>query len=263
MYMVNIWQVPRGLLLEVHRGKSHLWQTVQKKPCLLWLHVECLSLFPVTQIPPQQRRYIPVPWHSEPTSEEMLRAMKSSSAYPQNWRSRSLKLDRLTLRHVLWFSVWCFCPGGCGTEGIESSREQQERWMLSVEQEFRLTVSGTLGTKTFQKHRGYERPCGKESIQMSKVREKFKDVQGSSPAPSKPKNGSVFGGVESNPTVHHRKRALCPDHAVSLADSFTSVSKDNNTCQASGTLGIADIQLLGLDLPRGNKKQEDARKGPI
>lgn len=28
--------------------------------------------------------------------------------------------------------------------------------MLSVEQEFRLTVSGTLGTKTFQKHRGYE-----------------------------------------------------------------------------------------------------------
>lgn len=52
MYMVNIWQVPRGLLLEVHRGKSHLWQTVQKKLCLLWLHVECISLFTVTQIPP-------------------------------------------------------------------------------------------------------------------------------------------------------------------------------------------------------------------
>lgn len=50
--MVNPWQVPRGLLLEVHRGKSYLWQTVQKKLCLLWLCVECTSLLHVTQIPP-------------------------------------------------------------------------------------------------------------------------------------------------------------------------------------------------------------------
>lgn len=107
------------------------------------------------------------------------------------------------------------------------------------------------------------RPHGKESIQMSKVKEKYKDVQGSSPAPSKPRNVSVFGGVKSSPTVRHRKRTLCPDHAVSLADSFTSMSKDNNTSQASGTLGIAGTQLLGLDLPSGNKKQGDARKGPI
>lgn len=97
---------------------------------------------------------------------------------------------------------------------------------------------------------------------MSRVREKFKDVQGSSPDPSKARNVTVFGGVESRPIVHHRKRALCPDHAVSLADSFTSISKDNNTSQASGTLGIAGTQLLGLDLPRGNKKQGDAREGP-
>lgn len=123
-------------------------------------------------------------------------------------------------------------------------------------------VSGTLGTRTFQQHWGCEATWKKKHTDVKSERE-IQGLQGSSPAPSKPRNVSVFGGVKSSPTVRHRKRTLCPDHAVSLADSFTSMSKDNNTSQASGTLGIAGTQLLGLDLPSGNKKQGDARKGPI
>lgn len=64
------------------------------------------------------------------------------------------------------------------------------------------------------------RPHRKESIEMSKVREKYKDVQGSSPAPSKARNVSVFGGVELSPTIYHRKKALCPDHACVFGRQF-------------------------------------------